>query len=574
MASDEVARKRALQDAAIAYNLTQQSSEGAFVSAIQKDRTLTANALTVFRNGPFSYTRQAVDALRNLKHLTQKGYREDSIKFTAAKLRDELGIDEAQAEKAAELQYAHTARHEFAKALNMMFGITITWNLLQSVPYLIFGDDGSHIDAAKDVLKGNFRKAYDEFSGSTKGQMWADAVAKGIAGGPVEGLAAGNIWSDMMGSALSEKTRTTFSEQGLGAAFDEALKQAGDYEVNPLPMMADIQSMIEKMGYDKYAAAQDLFNIIAQSYTGVNPQTFTDAWNAVIDYGNPSWMPFVDNDKHNSDLSNSKEIALFIMRVLNAPTNSWRNKYIDELGMNAEDAQKLPYEEMARRYANYKHWKDAPIMGWLRDDESRAAKMEKIQKQFDNAVTERMERLTDEELMHNVARSESAEEKRRYAKIIAQRLGITPGEDSQKADKEKKLYQHLYQQKMSYEDIREDEMLADKYKTLENAYKEKYEEAARKSAIDEQEFIKANKEWKERIAEAKEEAGKRIDWIRGGKWSTPSGKKGSSKKATLEAPGKKQLETSEDTEAIMRNIRQWRKEALEIIMKAEAESGQ
>lgn len=520
-ASDEVARKRALQDAAIAYNLTQQSSEGAFVSAIQKDRTLTANALTVFRNGPFSYTRQAVDAIRNFKHVTQKGYREDSIRFTAGRLRDELGIDEAQAEKAAELQYAHTVRHEVAKVLNMMFGITITWNLLQSVPYLIFGDDGSHIDAAKDMLKGNFRKAYDEFSGSTKGQMWADAIAKGIAGGPVEGLAAGNIWSDIMGTALSEQTRRTFSEQGLGAAFDEALKQAGDYEVNPLPMMADIQSLIDKMGYDKYAAAQDLFNLVAQSYTGVNPQTFTDMWNAVIDYGNPSWMPLVDKDKHNSDLSNSKEIALFIMRVLNAPTKSWRNTYIDELGMNAEDAKKLPYEEMARRYANYKHWKDAPIMGWLRGEEVRQKKMETIRKQFDKAVDDRIARLTDDELKSNLARSKSIEEKRRYAKLIHSRLGGN-GKDAGNAKEE---WQREYQGLMQYDDIREDEELS----------------ARKKAARDrgDTKTVKAIEKLEDRIRDK----------------------------------GKKMLGKGDDDSELMGKIRQWRAEALEIALKAEPQQG-
>ena len=122
---------------------------------------------------------------------------------------------------------------------------------------------------------------------------------------------------------------------------------------------------------------------------------------------------------------------------------------------------------------------------------------------------------------------------------------------------------------MDYNDIKEDEILADKYKNLENFFKEKREEAERKSVQDLKEFNEANKEWKDRIDEAKKEAKKRMDWIRGGKWSTPSGNKGNSKTATLESPGKKQLETSEDTEAIMNNIRQWRKEALEYLMRAE-----
>lgn len=547
-ASDEVAHKRALQDAEIGYNLTQQSSEGAFVSAIQKDRTVAANMLSVFRNSSMAYTRQWVDAARNLKKRAQNGYKEDSIKFMTRQMQEQFGIDEDQAKRAAELEYAREGRRDVARLLNMMFGVTVAWNLGASLPYLLIGDDDH-----------------------TKKEMLTDALMKGMLAGPTEGLAAGNLYSDFIGRTLAnEQTRNTFKEEGIGAALDNALKQGGDYEVNPLPLMADIQSMIKKMGYDKYAAAQDVFNIAMQSAVGVNPQTFTDMWNAAMDYGAPGWdgRSYYPDDEN---LTRPKELALFMMRLMNAPTSSWSNKYIDELGMNAEDAKKLPYEEMARRYAHYKHWKDAPLMGWLRGEEGRQEKMGKIRKQFDDAVTERMQRLTDDELMHNVARSESAEEKRRYAKIIAQRLGIEPGEDSQKADEKKNWYQNIYQRNMLYEDIKEDEMLADEYRNLENAFKEKREEAERKSVQDLKDFNEANKEWKERIAEAKKEAGNRIDWIRGGKWNTPSGKKGSSKKANLLAPGKKQLETGEDTEAIMKNIRQWRKEALEILMRAEAE---
>jgi len=526
-ASDEVARKRALQDAEIGYNLTQQSSEGAFVSAIQKDRTVAANMLSVFRNSSMAYTRQWVDAARNLSHRAQKGYKEDSINFMTRQLQDQFDLDEAEARKAAEKEYARAARHDVARLLNMMFGVTTAWNIGASLPYLLMGDD-------------------DE----TKKEMLTDAAVRAMIAGPTEGMAAGNLFSEFISrTAASEETRKAIRKEGWGAGIDAALKQGGDYEVNPLPLMADIQGMIKKMGYDKYAAAQDVFNICMQSAVGVNPQTFTDMWNACMDYGNPDWMPFT-KDVGNDDLANSKEIALFIMRLMNAPTSSWRNKYIDELGMNVEDAKKLPYEEMARRYANYKHWKDAPVMGWFRGDDKRQEKMDKIQQQFDKAVEQRMERLTDKELMHNLARSESAEEKRKYAKIIAQRMGVAPVADlTAKQDLDKNWYQHMYQERMEYEDIREEEMLDAKLKD--------YRES---DAGD----------------RTKAEVKKRLDWIRNGKYDTPSGRKGNRKKGNepdLLAPGKRQFSTDGDekaNEAIMKNIRQWRKEALEILMRAES----
>ena len=207
----------------------------------------------------------------------------------------------------------------------------------------------------------------------------------------------------------------------------------------------------------------------------------------------------------------------------------------------------LPYEEMAKRYAHYKHWKDAPVMGWLRGDEARAEKIAKIQGRFDKAVEERMQRLTSKELMYNLAHSESSEEKRRYAKIIAQRMNLAPVQDlTGKQDLDKNWYQNIYQQRMQYDDIQEEMLLDSKLKD----YREK--------------DAKDN---------TKKEVKKRLEWIRGGKWDTPSGKKGNSKNAKLLVPGKKQFDSSGDekaNDAIMENIRKWRKEALEIIMRAES----
>lgn len=497
-ASDEVAHKRALQDAEIGYNLTQQSSEGAFVSSIQKDRTVAANMLSVFRNSSMAYTRQWVDAARNLRKRTQKGYREDSIKFMARQMQDQFNLDEADAKKAAEQEYAREGRRDVARMLNMMFGVTVAWNLGASLPYLLVGDDDN-----------------------TKKEMLTDALLKGLMAGPVEGLAAGNLISDFVGrTAASEETRRTVRNEGWGAGVDAALRQGGDYEVNPLPLMADIQGMIGKLGYDKFAAAQDVFNICMQSAVGVNPQTFTDMWNACMDYGAPAWdgTKITDEEK---DFARPKEIALFIMRVLNAPTGSWRNRYIDELGMNAEDAQKLPYEEMARRYAHYKHWKDAPIMGWLRGEEGRQKKMETIRKQFDKAVDERIARLTDDELKSNLARSKSIEEKRRYAKVIHSRLGGN-GKDAGNAKEE---WQREYQGLMQYDDIREDEELSARKKAARGRGDSK--------------TVKAIEKLEDRIRDK----------------------------------GKKMLGKGDDDSGLMGKIRQWRAEALEVALKAEPQQG-
>ena len=234
-----------------------------------------------------------------------------------------------------------------------------------------------------------------------------------------------------------------------------------------------------------------------------------------MEYGAPGWDGTIYTwEKDN--MARPKEIALFLMRMMNAPVSSWRNKYIDELGMNAEDAKKLPYDEMARRYAHYKHWKDAPLTGWLRGEETRQEKMDKIRKQFDKAVDERIARLTNEELRDNLGRSTSIEERRRYAKLIHSRIG-GGGEDARNA---KEDWQQNYQQLMQYDDISEDELLSVKKKEARTRGDNK--------------TVKAIQKLQDRIRDK----------------------------------GKKKLGSGDDAER-MEKIRHWRREALELAMRAE-----
>jgi len=436
--AEEIAKKLALQDAEVAYNLTQQSSEGAFVSAIQKDKTVLANMLTVFRNSSMAYTRQWVDASRNLKHRMQSGYRDDSIAFMTRQIMEEAGLAEEDARKAAEMEYNRAGRRDIARLLNMMFGVTIAWNLGASLPYLLIGDD-------------------DE----TKKEMLTDAFLRGMVAGSTEGFVSGNIFSEFVGRATSETTRKAYKEGGFDAAFDEGLKQMSGYEINPLPLMADVESMINHLGYDKFAAAQDVFNICAQCAVGVNPQTFTDMWNACMDYAAPGWDG-TDYGFDATNMSHAKEIALFLIRITNAPTSSWRNKYIDELGMTVGEAKEASYDALAKRYAHYKHWKDAPVMGWFRSEGGREEKMEKIRKQFEKAVTERVNRISTDALADALDNSDSMEERRMYAKEIARRLGVTSG--SVDAAKAKTEWQDRYQRLMEYKDVVGDEQLSIKKK--------------------------------------------------------------------------------------------------------------
>lgn len=382
--TEEKAKEKALSDAEINFNTSQQSSEGAFVSPMQLDKTLGAAILTPFRNSSMLYERKGINALRNLKHRFEKGHKEASIKFMAGQLMEE-GVGYEQATKAAEKMYQKGLMHNIADAIVSLWLGAIIWNLGGSLGYLIpyLGDDENK-----------------------KKKMVLDAVILGLLEGPVDGLAGGQF--------INTAIANTITSDGI------SLKGLKNVDFSGMPMLSDFNSMIEKFGYDKVAGAQDLMFMVMQSATGFNPKTLTDAINACIDYGN-------------GDMTNAKEIALFVFRLMNGPAATVDNLYIDELGMKGKDAKKLSYEELAKRYAEYKFGKNTFGLGKLYSDEEKQKKLKAIEKSFDKKVSERLAGMDREDLKNEFSESRSQKEKKLIGKIIADELETKDSEAVKKA---------------------------------------------------------------------------------------------------------------------------------------------
>lgn len=382
--TEERAKEKALSDAEINFNTSQQSSEGAFVSPMQLDKTLGAAILTPFRNSSMLYERKGINALRNLKHRFEKGHKEASIKFMAGQLMEE-GVGYEQATKAAEKMYQKGLMHNIADAIVSLWLGAIIWNLGGSLGYLIpyLGDDENK-----------------------KKKMVIDAVILGLLEGPVDGLAGGQF--------INTAIANTITSDGI------SLKELKNVDFSGMPMLSDFNSMIEKFGYDKVAGAQDLMFMVMQSTTGFNPKTLTDAINACIDYGN-------------GDMTNAKEIALFVFRLMNGPAATVDNLYIDELGMKGKDAKILSYEELAKRYAEYKFGKNTFGLGKLYSDEEKQKKLKAIEKSFDKKVSERLAGMDREDLKNEFSESRSQKEKKLIGKIIADELGTKDSEAVKKA---------------------------------------------------------------------------------------------------------------------------------------------
>ena len=370
------AAKRAKQDATILFNQTQQSSESAFLSTMQVDRSWLSVLFTVFRNSSMSYTRQLYDSIRNLGRRLTPGYKGLSEEFmTKQMVRD--GIDPEKASENARREYRRGIIRDFVRVGIFGYGLQLAWNLGAYLPYLILGED----DEEKD-------------------NMWQDVwnhtmfgSVEGLTGGDVMS-AAGNIWVSGEGNS--------------------------QYLTKDMPLASDVLSILKKMDKDQVSAMNDVINLLVQSGVGVNPQSLTDAVVAVMDYCG-------DNAK------TSRECALLIARILNCPPSQLDKVYFDELGADGSEAAGMTPAEIAERYAEYKIMKEAPVTGWMRSDAERDSLSAKKQKRVLTEAKSRIgKRLATEETQHLLAEYDSvtkreseinkmkAEDKEAYRKARAE----------------------------------------------------------------------------------------------------------------------------------------------------------
>ena len=333
-----VAEERAKQDATILFNQTQQSSEGAFLSTMQVDRSWLSVLFTVFRNSSMSYTRQLYDSLRNLKRYMTPGNKALSVEFMAKQMwRD--GIDPDKATANAKREYRRNIIRDLARVAVFGFALQLAWNLGAYLPYIFMGDD----DSEKD-------------------KMWDDVLNHTVFGS-IEGLTGGDVMS---------------------SAGQMWLNGEGNWEylTKDMPLASDLATILRKMPTDQASAMNDALNLLVQSGVGVNPQSLTDIVVATMDY-------FGD------DAQTSREFALLMARILNCPQSQIDKLYFDELGASGEDVSRMTPSQIAERYARYKIRRGAPLTGWAYGSEEREKIMEKYRKRSNTLAKERLVRDTD-----------------------------------------------------------------------------------------------------------------------------------------------------------------------------------
>lgn len=344
---EEVAEKRAKQDATILFNQTQQSSESAFLSTMQVDRSWLSVLFTIFRNSSMSYTRQLYDAIRNIKHRFEPGYQSMSEEYMAKQMRRD-GIDPDKADSNAKSKYRRSLLHDIARIGVFGYILQFAWNFGAYLPYLIAGDD-------KDE----------------KSKMWDDVINHTMFGS-IEGLTGGDVMSSAGQMALN----------GEAANWS--------YLVKDMPLASDLAAILQKMPKDKVAAMNDVVNLLVQSGVGVNPQSLTDAVVAIMDYCG-------------DDAETSRECALLIARIINCPQSQTDKIYFDELAATAAEASKMTPAEIAERYAEYKIHRGAPLTGWAYSEEARdsvkTAQQNRVLTKAKEKMSNRMETEATKQLL-------------------------------------------------------------------------------------------------------------------------------------------------------------------------------
>ena len=372
---EETAEKRAKQDATILFNQTQQSSESAFLSTMQTDRSWLSVLFTVFRNSSMSYTRQLYDALRNLKHRFEPGYKGLTEEYLAKQMRRD-GIDPDKADQNAKSEYRRSLMRDIVRVGVFGYLLQLAWNLGAYLPYLLLGDD-------KDE----------------KSDMWHDIFCHTIFGS-IEGLTGGDVMS-AVGNGFAK---------GEGLNLFSASKD--------MPLSSDLQNIVSKWNKDKVAAMNDVTNLMVQSGIGVNPQSLTDAVVAIMDYCG-------------DDANTSRECALLITRIINCPQSQIDKIYFDELNATAAEAQGMTPAEIAERYARYKMHRGAPLTGWAYTDEARdsvmTAQQNRVLTKAKEKLNSRMETEETKQLLSDydaIAKQETALSKIKKTDRAAYREGM------------------------------------------------------------------------------------------------------------------------------------------------------
>jgi hypothetical protein len=269
--SQEEQHKRALKDAAVAYNETQQSAQGAYLSILQKEGGFKAMVMTLYRNSQMAYSRKVTGSMAELY---KKAVRWKDILDAEEEKYLEMGLYEEDAKKEANKALLKSAGKDVATLVMFGYVLNMVWYLGEQLPYLLFGDD----EEEKEKIM--------------------DTALKIGATGMFEGFALGNVAKDLYVKGV---TGNRYSSDLLTT-----------------PFASDAEKIINRFANDGTLAGMSQLLILgAETATGISPQRLIDDVAAVIDFCN-------------GDLDKATEVTLLTTRLAKVPQSQIDKLYLEE----------------------------------------------------------------------------------------------------------------------------------------------------------------------------------------------------------------------------------------------------
>lgn len=360
--SQEEAHRRAVIDAEICFNLSQQSSELPYISLMQNSRTIGTTAFTLFRNSSMSYQRQDIQALRQVKNHVKYG-KDEMVEYEAKKYERD-GFSESGARRRAEREYNRTIAKSALRLGIFALVLPGLWALgTSSMIYLLLGKDDDK-----------------------KREMLEDGAMRSVLGG-FEGLSGGGTMPDLFHSLF------------MDYVLDRGDSMKASEETSPgMGMVVDIWNAFAGKRTEK--GISQVVNALVTFGTGVNPQLLEDIAISAVDL-------------FNQDEKDMLDYTMFMLSLISAPKSQVDALYLDQVDMTVEEARKRTPRELAARYKWRKVMQQQPMM-LLAYDQERFDELGKVHEQ--KVTTLLKENLAKGEDAEMLSRKEQYEESARVVK--------------------------------------------------------------------------------------------------------------------------------------------------------------
>lgn len=347
--SKDKAEEKAIQKASLSYNKTQQSSEGAFLSPMQVDRTYVSAALSLYKNANYAYGRKKIEAIRGIAKTYRfwGEHKNAMIGSMTRQIMDEDGLDENVANAIAKRAYTRTFWYNIGTLLNYMTIVPISWAAYKVLLYLLNGDDDDK-----------------------KKKMIEEACLKGF---------ATTTFDDYVIPFASNVLNAGLNIEDGKIGFDTDVFKYQNLYINPAT--SDLSNIYSMIGNQKWWSAGNKFGMLGiQMLVGFNPETIGALYQAYDEF---------DKDSGNMPL----EIKLAVLKSISAPEESIRGLYMDELGLDNEDRTKVPLSVLEQRYAERQINRDNLLSQIVMPKETFDGYVEKYKKSFEKKIQDKMDKM-------------------------------------------------------------------------------------------------------------------------------------------------------------------------------------